>query len=234
MIYKCLIVDDEKLGRDLIASYLAHFPYLELGGQCSSAIEAVQLLSQQEFDLLFLDINMPQISGIELLRQNPRLPLTILCTAYSEYALESYEFDVVDYLLKPIEFIRFSKAVAKAMERLNAKIPNLTEPKVAPPASFFVKSDYKKVKIVTADILYIEAMEKYIRIHTEKERVLTLMSMSKVLEFLPESSFLRIHRSYIVNTSKIDMLEGNMVIIGEAKLPISKANRKLVHGVLDV
>ncbi len=235
MSYKCLIVDDEKLGRDLIKSYVSHFPYLEVGAECSSAMEAVQVLANNHFDLMFLDINMPQISGIELLRQSSNLPLTVLCTAYSEYALESYELNVVDYLLKPIEFIRFSKAVSKAMERLNAKQnPQTIETKAEKSEFFFVKSEYKKIKITVQEIKYIEAMEKYIRIHTATEKTMTLMSMSKVLENLPSDQFIRIHRSYIVNKNKIEMIEGNMVVIDGNKIPISKANRKMVNDWLDV
>ena len=234
MKYKCLIVDDEKLGRDLIKSYVSHFPYLEVGAECGSAMEALQLLANNHFDLMFLDINMPLISGIELLKQSSNLPLTILCTAYSEYALESYELNVVDYLLKPIEFIRFSKAISKAMEKLNTKqTPQiLSATKEEKNTSFFVKSEYKKIKIVVQEIKYIEAMEKYIRIHTNTEKTMTLMSMSKVMDNLPPDQFIRIHRSYIVNKNKIDMIEGNMVVIDGNKIPISKANRKMIHNLL--
>ena len=233
MTYKCLIVDDEKLGRELIKSYIAHFPYLEASAEATSAIEAVQLLAKQDYDILFLDINMPQISGIDLLKQSKHLPLTILCTAYSEYALESYEFDVVDYLLKPIDLGRFTKAITKIMDRLNIKAPVITLPTAPPkPAFFFVKSEYKKVRIDIPKIQYIEAMEKYVRIHLETERVLTLMSMSGILELLPPDNFIRIHRSYIINTQKITMLEGNRVVIGEIKLPVSKANRKVVNEII--
>lgn len=230
MTFKCLVVDDEKLGRDLIKSYISHFPYLEVIDECGTAIEAMQLLSNKNYHILFLDINMPQISGIELLKQNKRMPLTILCTAYSEYALESYELDVVDYLLKPIDLGRFTKAISKVMSILNVK------DSVAPLAKhqtkedyFFVKSEYKKVKVEVAKIKYIEAMEKYVRIHMDTSRVLTLMSMSAILEYLPETEFMRIHRSYIINVKKVSVLEGNMVVIDDAKLPVSKANRKLLN-----
>lgn len=234
MTYRCLVVDDESLGRDLIKSYLEYFPNLEIGAECSSAIEAMQLLAKDKFDIMFLDINMPQVSGIELLKQSNQIPLTILCTAYSEYALESYDLDVVDYLLKPIELGRFTKAIGKAMNRLNSKSNSTTVISEEKEQTFFVKSEYKKIKIEPGHVKYIEAMEKYVRIHTTTDRILTLMSMSSILDCLPSEGFMRIHRSYIVNKNKIDAIEGNMVVIGEVKLPISKANRKMVSTILNV
>lgn len=233
MKYRCLIVDDEKLARDLIQNFISHFPYLEVSGTCKSAIEAMQLLGSEEYDIMFLDINMPQLSGLDLLRQSNNLPLTILTTAHSEHALESYELDVVDYLLKPIDIGRFTKAISKVIGRLNKPTLQSLHPKEKQPTFFFVKSEYKKIKIEFSQINYIEAMEKYIRIHTSNERILTLMSMSKIMEQLPSDDFVRIHRSYIVNKNKIDVIEGNRVVIDEIKLPISKANRKMVNEILD-
>lgn len=230
MNYQCLIVDDEKLGRDLIRSYCSKFPFLEVAGECASAIEAMPLLQQQDFDILFLDINMPHLSGMDLLRQSKNQPLTVLCTAHAESALEGYDLDVVDYLLKPIEFGRFSKAVARLMTRLNSVAAAMPpEPKSS---SFFVKSDYQQIKIETEKILYIEAMEKYIRIHLESDRVLTLMSMSAVLSLLPKDVFMRVHRSYIIHLKKLDRLEGGKAIIGDKEIPVSKANRKALKDLL--
>lgn len=236
MKYKCLIVDDEKLGRDLLKSYLAHFQQFELIGECASALDALPFLAQNQVDVLFLDIHMPQISGLELLRQQQPLPLTILCTAYSEYALESYELDVVDYLLKPIALMRFSKAISKLMTRLNAKNALVTVTKKMEeksyPTYFFVKSEYKKIKIVIDEIDYIEAMEKYIQIHCGKQKTLTLMSMSQVMQHLPKDLFLRIHRSFIIHKNKIEQIEGNMISIAGRQLPVSRANRKILDGLL--
>ncbi len=229
MKYKCLIVDDEKLGRELIRSYCDQFPYLEVAAECQSAIEAIPLLSAQQFDMLFLDINMPALSGIDLLRQSKNLPLTVLCTAHAENALESFDLDVVDYLLKPIEFGRFSKAVARIISRLNGQVLSAiaAQNKPAEKQHFFVKSDYQQVKIETTEILFIEAMEKYIRIHTTAQKVLTLMSMQAVFALLPDH-FFRVHRSYIINLHKVDRLDGAQVYIGEQPIPVSKANRKAI------
>ena len=224
MKYKCLIVDDEKFGRELIKSYLSQFDQFVVESSCSTGLEAIRYLSVHKVDLLFLDINMPQITGIEILRQEKNLPHTILTTAYSEYALEGYNFDIVDYLLKPISLIRFSQAIDKFLRRVgdHNKFVSTHEPK-----SILVKSEHKLIKINTSDILFIEAMEKYIRIHTLEGRFMTLMSMMQILDLLPETYFMRIHRSYIVAVDKVDSLEANLAIIGEMKLPISKGNRKV-------
>lgn len=234
MKYTCLIVDDEKLGRDLLKSYIENFPQLQVVQTCSSAIEAMQVLAQQSVDILFLDINMPKISGIDLLKQQTNQPLTILCTAHSEYALESYELDVVDYLLKPIDLVRFSKSIGKVMARLGNKTPAIpTSIKEERPTHFFVKSEYKKIKIEIAAIDYIEAMEKYVRICSSKEKVLTLMSMSQVLDLLPSDQFFRIHRSYIINKDKIQQVEGNRLHIAGKTFPVSRANRSLLDDILE-
>lgn len=234
MTYKCLIVDDEKLGRELIASYVSYFPQLEVAATCASAFEAIQLLAQQSIDILFLDINMPNINGIELLEQQTNRPLTILCTAYSEYALQSYELDVVDYLLKPIDLARFSKAITKALARLGAmtNTPPPSPTKTSTSDYFFVKSEHKKIKINIAQIDYIKAMEKYVRIYLGKEKVLTLMSMSQILKQLPESQFYRIHRSYIINKNRIEEIQGNMVVMKGKHFPVSRANRHLLQELL--
>jgi len=234
MSYQCLIVDDEKLGRDLIKSYLTHFDEFEVAGECHSALQAMPFLAKNSIDVLFLDVNMPQMSGIDLLKQQSNLPLTVLCTAYSEYALASYDFDVVDYLLKPIDLIRFSKTIAKISNRyaLKQNAPFKQNTKEDELAYFFVQSDYKKIKIEITKINYIEAVEKYIHIHCSNQKVLTLMSMSKVMDYLPEDTFLRIHRSYIINKHKIQQVERNRAIVADTELPISRANRKLLSDLL--
>ena len=222
-MYNCLIVDDEKLARVLIASYLDQFQDFTVIGECSTGLEAMQFIGKNNVDLIFLDINMPQVSGIDLLRQNNKLPPTILCTAHSEYAVESYDLDVVDYLLKPISLVRFAKAIEKFRSRSN---PSFSQPSESLDNSIFIKSDHKLVKIKLSQIQYIEAMEKYVRIHTTNQRHLSLMSMTEINKMLPGSKFMRIHRSYIIALSKVDSVEGNMAIINDQKLPISKGNRK--------
>ncbi len=239
--YKCLIVDDETLARELLTDYVSKIPYLELAGTCANAIEAKFALQEKKIDILFLDIQMPDLTGLELLRMLKKKPATILTTAYSEHALEGYELDVLDYLLKPIEFERFFKAVSKAVEWLGKDALHTKSTEVeavsntldsSPQTStqtekyFFVKSDYKIVKVEFDEILFVEALQKYVRIHTSKERIVTLLSLSKLLESLPANQFIRIHRSYVINIDKVDSIEGNMVRIGKHNLRISKGQKE--------
>ncbi len=227
--YTCIIVDDEILARELIVSHLAKISEIEILAQCANAIEAKFALEKHQPDLLFLDISMPNLTGIELLRMLKKRPATILTTAYSEYALEGYELDVLDYLLKPIEFERFFKAVSKAIDWLEREkgLDNQIVANQKPKEEyFFVKADYKIVKVYFKDILFIEALQKYVRIHTLQERVVTLMSMSHLEESLPAAQFIRIHRSHIINLDKIESIEGNIVHIGKHQLPISKGQRE--------
>lgn len=230
--YTCIIVDDEKLARELLVSHISQIQYLEIIAICSNAIEAKRLIENQSPDILFLDIQMPNLSGIDLLRILKYQPATILTTAFSDYALLGYELNVLDYLMKPIEFERFFKALLKAtdwLERGQTVVPaNLSLSSEVSEASenyFFVKSDYKMVKIIFADILFVEAMQKYVRIFMPSQVITTLLSMSQLEESLPSSQFIRIHRSYIINLAKIDSVEGNMVHIGKHSLPISKGQK---------
>ncbi len=229
--YTCIIVDDETLARELLAGHLAKIPHLEILAACANAIEAKFALQQHRPDLLFLDIQMPDLTGLELLRMLKKRPATILTTAYSEHALEGYELDVLDYLLKPIEFERFFKAVSKATEWLDrGQVTGqaaLTAAPAEPPDNyFFVKSDYKIVKVVFGEILFIEALQKYVRIHTASQRIVTLLGMSQLEAMLPAGQFVRIHRSYIVNLNRIDNIEGNIVRIDKHQLPLSKGQRE--------
>ncbi len=230
---KCVIVDDESLARRLLADYVSKVPELELVGACDSAIAAKTLVRQQEVDLLLLDIQMPDLTGIELLKILPTPPITIFTTAYAEYALEGYSLDVIDYLLKPIPFDRFFQAVTRAQEFLRYRSSKTSEKK-APSASepaavqdyFFVKSDYKIIKIDFAEVIFVEGMREYVRIHTERHKVITLLAMQKMEEMLPSAMFARIHRSHIVNLSKINEIQGNTVYLGNHQLPISKGYKE--------
>ena len=237
--YNCLIVDDERLAQELLENYVQKIPYLECVATCSTALEAMQYLAQNQIGILFLDIQMPDLTGIDFLRSLNQKPATILTTAYSEYALESYELAVVDYLLKPIEFDRFFKAVTKAITGISTTnpTPNLVPPipssETAPSQNyFFIKTDKKIVKIAFDEVLYIEALQKYIRIHTLDKRIVSLFSLSKIQELLPKEQFIRIHRSFIINIDKMDSLEGNMVKIGAHILPISKGQKEAFMALL--
>lgn len=229
--YTCIVVDDEILARELLAAHISKIPYFELKASCSNAIEAKLALQQQQPDILFLDINMPDLSGLELLRMLNKPPVTILTTAHAEYSLEGYELDVLDYLLKPIEFERFFKAATKAVEWIDRGKPGISTSGITTLTEtantyFFVKSDYKIVKVVFDEILFIEALQKYVRIHCSVGNIITLMSMSQLEEALPKEKFVRIHRSYIVNLDKINSIEGNMINIGTHQLTVSRGQKE--------
>jgi DNA-binding LytR/AlgR family response regulator len=234
--FTCIIVDDEPLARQTLISYVEKIPYLEVIATCQNAIEAKLAIQENNPDILFIDIQMPHLTGIELLKMLKHKPATVLTTAYTEYAIESYELEVIDYLLKPIEFERFFKATNKCMEWLSktkdwpkpqinvlSHTPELSEAKAN---YLFVKADYKLVKIVFDEIIYIEALQKYVRIHTIKERIITLISMSELESMLPSNQFCRIHRSHIINIKMVENIDGYMVSLGKVSLPISRGKRE--------
>jgi len=232
MTYKCLLVDDESLAQELLAAYIAKIPYLELVQKCSTAIEAQIALQQHDIDILFLDIEMPELTGIDFLRSLSKKPATIFTTAYANYALEAFDLDVVDYLLKPIEFSRFFKAVTKAIQRIGGE--NISAlPTEEKTNYFFVKADYKTVKVNHEDVLFIESHQKYICIYTTKQKIITLLSLSNIMQHLPSQQFVRVHRSYIINIDKIDSIEGNMIHINKHELPISKGQKEAFFALID-
>jgi DNA-binding LytR/AlgR family response regulator len=225
----CLIVDDEPLARNLLKEYVDKVSYLDLRGMCPGALEAIDFLRQHPVDLLFLDIQMPDLTGISFLKALQKKPMVIFTTAYSEYALESYDLDVVDYLLKPITFERFLRAVEKASQRivLEHGAPP-AEKSLSPESStfIFVKDGTKMVKVNWEDILYIEGLKDYVTIHTRDQKIVTLQRL-KVLETqLPADKFIRIHNSYIVALNAIEVIYKNDVQIGKALLPISDSYKK--------
>ena len=233
----CLIVDDEELARNLIENYITRLPHLNIVGKCANPFEAMQALQENQVDLLFLDIQMPELTGIEFLKTLPQKPLVIFTTAYKEYAMEGYELDVVDYLLKPFRFGRFLQAVNKAGKLLKTDDSNKdreTAPAPAQPVAekqkdyVLVKSDFKVYRIFYKDILYIESMKEYVAYHTPEGRTLSLGSLKKLEQDLPQNLFMRIHKSYIANISRIAALEGNMVHLEKKKLPIGTSYKEAV------
>jgi len=224
-IYNCLIVDDETLAQELIETYLAKISNVHIVAKCHTAMEASQVLNDHDIDIMFLDIEMPDLTGIELLKSLNMAPYTIFTTAYSEYALESYDLNVVDYLLKPVRFDRFFKAINKVMTLLQEN-----ESKDIPKQKdrinddyIFVKSDYKAVKIHFKEIVYVESMQKYVKFHLADKQVVTLMSLSSLEKVLPSTDFFRCQKSFIVNLSKIEEIDGNRLVVGAGlKIPISK------------
>src|SRR5258708_884215 len=216
----CLIIDDEPNAGQLLQDYIGKVPYLSLKGTCFDAPEALEFLSHSHADLLFLDINMPGLSGIEMVNILPKEQKVIFTTAYSEYALKSYEYNVVDYLLKPITFQRFMMAIAKATGGISAAPHGGLPP--APQAAeeyLFVKSDKQMIRINFRDILYFEALKEYICVHTKNQKVITYKRMKELADRLP-AHFTRIHNSYIVNGDHISKVEGHFVLIDNKSLPI--------------
>ena len=218
---RCLIVDDEPLARQGLEKYVRQIDLLTLVGAAKSAAQANNLLHRESVDLLFLDIEMPGLSGLDFLRTLPGSPFVVFTTAYAQYALEGYEFNAVDYLLKPISFERFLQAVNKIW-RLRQRIePN-------EPNYIFVKTDQRLVKLRTAEILYIEGQQNYVFIHTPQEKLMVLSTMKNLLEILPEAAFLRVHKSYAVAVNYVGAIEGNDIIIDEHRVPISVRMRTAV------
>lgn len=230
MKYRCLIVDDEELARSLLANFIGRLPHLEVAAQCKDPMEAMAALQQHKVDIVFLDIQMPGLTGVEFLRNLKLSQPVIFTTAYPEYALEGYALDVVDYLLKPFSFERFLQAVNKAIARLGNNQQNHPDNPTHQPSVekefILVKADYKLHRIRLDDILYIEGRREYVAYHTPSGRLLALQSLKSLEEELPADRFIRIHKSYIVPIDKIEALEGNMVHIGKVKLPVGASYKE--------
>lgn len=231
---RCLIVDDEPLARDVIRRYISEIPTLELVGECANAIQAFTALQQQPIDLLFLDIRMPQLNGNDFLKALKAPPKVIFTTAFSEYALEGYELDIVDYLVKPIPFDRFLKAVHKAYHFAapNTLVRSVSEEKISDPFVYF-RVDRKMVKVMLGDILYIESMKDYVKVFTTTDKLITKQSISSVEAMLPEQYFIRTHRSFIVSLQKITSFTQEILEIDKTEIPIGKLYRNDVIKLLD-
>lgn len=216
----CLIIDDEPLAQDVIEHYILKTDFLTLQGKCSNVLQAFSVLSKTSPDLLFLDIHMPEIDGLSFIRTLKHPPKIILTTAYPQYALEGYELNVVDYLLKPISFERFLKAVTKVRDQQPATLPEQSAP-IPGSGELFVKSDGKYVRVNCQDILYVEGLRNYLMIHTAQKKIIAHSTMKNIEEELAGyASFIRIHKSYLVNKSCITEIEGNMVKLGQTELPV--------------
>ncbi|MBS1598155.1 MAG: response regulator transcription factor [Bacteroidetes bacterium] len=216
MKIKCVIIDDEPFARKGLASYVEKIDFLELSGTCENVIELNSLLKQQKPDLLFLDIEMPYISGVEFLKNAKELPKVIFTTAYEQYALKGYELDALDYLLKPISFERFLQAANKAHGWFAQKANTNGED------YFFVKADNKLEKINFNDILFVEALENYVAIYTKEKKIITHLTLKMIQEKLTQPRFLYPHKSYIVAADKINSIEGNILYVQHHQVPVSK------------
>lgn len=224
----CLVIDDEPLAIRLLSDYVNKTEGLTLGGAFTSAIEALQFVEQTAIDLIFLDVQMPDLTGLQFSKIiNGKIPI-ILTTAYEQYALEGYELDVIDYLLKPISLERFLVAVHKARQRIQSSNNPIVETNrlVVHPGYIFVKTSYKTQKVNLDDILYFEGLGDYVRIHTTSERIMTLENMKHFAATLPNDRFIRVHRSFLIALDKIEFIERNRIIIQETYIPIGGTYQK--------
>ena len=221
---RCLVVDDESVAIKGIVNYILRIDFLEVVDTCKSALQAATVLKNKEIDLMFLDINMPHLSGLEFLESLDKAPLTIITTAYSEYALEGYRLNVVDYLLKPISFQRFFQAVTKAQGIFKSSISVQQETESAT-SDLYVRQGDAFRKILREDIMYVEGMQNYLKIYLKGEVLVIHQTMTSLEEMLPKDMFFRIHRSFLVNISHINTISGGRIVVGGKELPIASARK---------
>ncbi len=235
MALNCIIVDDEPLAVEVLESYVERIAGLNLLASRNNAVQAFDILKEEQVDLIFLDIQMPKLNGIDFLKVLNPAPKVIFTTAYRDYAIESYELNVVDYLLKPIAFDRFLMAVNKAMEDSGPVHETVLEPSInsnQDPPYIFLKADRKMVKIYLKDIIYIESLKDYVRIKTEEKEIISLQKISYLEQKLPEDCFMRIHRSFIVPIKKIKAFSNHSIEVGAKELPIGRNYKEKVLEIL--
>ena len=248
-LYKVLIVDDEHLARTLLEEYVSKLPDLELAGSCANAMSAMSVMRQQKIDILLTDIEMPELTGVEFVSNLPYRPSIIFTTAYSQYAIDGYDLGVVDYLLKPIPFNRFVKAINKAIDRI--KLINAAEshasqgeravdvlsddatqtitdtfPKSEPRDFIMIRADRRLYKVLFDDLLYMEGQQEYVTFHTRQRKITAYFSMKKLMEELPQGQFVRIHKSYIVSAKHVEIVDVASVTVAGVELPIGPAYRE--------
>ena len=223
---KCIAIDDEPLALDIISEFCSTISYLDIQGTYTNPFDAVELLNNNEIDLIFLDIHMPHINGLEFLKLLYNPPLIIFTTAYKEHAFQGFEYDAVDYLIKPFSCDRFIKSVNKARQLMKLKIPSESFEEVKPGNSsgfMMVKVEYSTIKINLDDILYIEGLKDYVKIYTVEKTILTKTTMKNAEEKLPSDRFFRVHKSYIVSVDKIEMIENSRILIRKQRIPIGES-----------
>ena len=226
---RCAIVDDDELSIRLIVEYINQTDFLDLSGTFTNAIKASNALLREPVDLIFLDVEMPDMTGLELIRSLEKKPQVILITSKSDYALEAFEYQVADYLLKPVSYSRFLKAVNKARELHEVKQKGATQPK-----HLYIKEDSVLVNVPLSNIMWIEALGDYVTIHLTDKKHTVLTTMKSLETKLPENEFMRVHRSFIVRIDKISNLDGNMLVVGKKLLPIGKSYRKALMDRLNI
>lgn len=226
----CVIVDDEPLAREGIANYVREIDFLHLTATCENPVELLKILDENPVDLIFLDIQMPKMSGIDFLKIVKNPPLVVITTAFPSFALESFQLDVLDYLLKPITFERFFKAASKAKDYHQLVNRDISSGNSSDTAAdyFFIKCGNKYEKIVLADILFIEGMQNYVTIYTDKGKYITLLYMKNLEQNLASRFFIRVHKSYIVSVNRVEGIEGNEIFIQSHRIPVSRNHREQV------
>lgn len=233
MKIKSVIIDDEPLARKGLKEYIADVDFLELSGEFENPLKAADLIGRGEVQLIFLDIQMPKISGIDFLKTLANAPPVIFTTAYPHHAVEGFELNALDYLVKPVSFDRFFKAALKAREYYEIREKNVAEMnKNSPAGYFFIKADNKLIKLDYNDILYVEALQNYVVIHTKERKYITYLTFKSVEEYLPAERFLKTHKSFIVATDKIESIEGNNIRIQTHDIPISRNLKDEVMEIL--
>ena len=234
MKIRCLAIDDEPLALNQIGSYIEKTPFLELVASCENAFQAIEVLANNQIDLMFVDINMPELSGMDFVKSLTHKPQVIFTTAYSEYAIEGFKVDALDYILKPISYMSFLKAANKA-KALSDSSKKTVEPEATAKDCIFVKSEYRLVRIMIADIKYIESSNEYIQIHlTNKETITTLIRLKVIEEQLPQDKFMRIHRSFIVNLEHVKVIERSRIVFDHSTyIPIGDQYKEKFQSFID-
>lgn len=224
MQINCIIIDDEPLARKGLKEYIGDVDFLQLAGEFENPVKATQVLSTGDIQLMFLDIQMPKITGLDFFKSLQHAPPVIFTTAFPQYALEGFDLNALDYLVKPISFERFLKAAMKAKEYYEVRQKNAlpASETTSSPTYFFIKADNKLVKLDYDDVLFVEALQNYVTIQTRERKYITYLTFKSVEEYLPADKFIKTHKSYIVSASKIDTIEGNDIRIGNHHLPISR------------
>lgn len=223
MTINCIIIDDEPLARTGLKEYIADIDFLNLVGEYDNALSATEMIGSGTVHLIYLDIQMPKITGLDFFKTLKDPPAVIFTTAYPQYALDGFEVNALDYLVKPISFDRFLKAAMKAKEFYEVRQKNKTALETeATPEYFFIKADNKLVKILFNDILFVEALQNYVTIHTSTKKYISYLTFKSVEDYLPANRFIKVHKSYIIAASKIDSIDGNEIRLGEYRVPISR------------
>jgi DNA-binding LytR/AlgR family response regulator len=222
---RCIIIDDEPLARKGLREYINDIDFLQLEAEFDTPLKATKHLSEGSIQLIFLDIQMPKITGLEFFKTLHNAPPVIFTTAYPQYALDGFELDALDYLVKPISFERFLKAAMRVKEYYEVRTKNISEQSSGEEDFFFIKADNKLIKIFFDDILYVEALQNYVSIHTKTKKFITYLTFKSVEEYLPADQFIKTHKSFIIAASKIDSIDGNNIRIGENHIPISRTSK---------